>query len=463
MQLVDETGRPVPNMGLEFAAAGGPSPPWEPVMSDTEGFFELKGHAETARWLFRAEADVMFSAGEDRRWGNPYEWSRRFDAEGDGDVLVMQRDLVTATAVLVNAPPLETSEGRLQATLLGGQVTGGSIPIEGSQFTFSAPPSVEVQVRIGRSRDEWTGRTHGSEVEKIERVQMPDAPGPFRFEIEFADRLEVTGRVLAGNAGVAGVLVAAHSKPSGYQVSAAETNSTGAFTLSLPPDRDWTFEPDVKSLPDGHKGFTPATKTWAELESSPQVLLRLDPSSVVWGEVVMPGGRPAPRVNVSIRGQGVTWRSHAVSTMTDAEGVFRLDVPPQALESAASESSPTWAFALSPELGVGFATAKVDDATTPVRIELVPYVKAQLSVTAGGAPLDSVRVTSSYSIPWDDRPFNFGSGGFRPLGSGVYEVDRALPGIGTLSVTGTVNGQQRTLTVPVPAGAPNPVALRADF
>lgn len=467
MQLVDETGAAIPNQTLTvtpgggWGGRGGPRP--EEVTTDEEGFFELRGFEETSAWIFRGEGDVLFSAGEDRRWGNPYTWRRSFTAD-DGDVLIMRREIVQARGRLVNAPPLGENQVR-RASLAGAEVNWRTLTVERNRFEFEAAPGADVQITITRGdrRGRWGGG--GGDTEKRETIRMPSQGGVFEFEIEYDPMLVVAGVVLGPDgAGVPRVVVDARSE-GGERLSfrSDRTDENGAFSVELMPAASYVFSPDTRSMPREMRGFTPETKRWRELEAGSPIVLRLETSSTVWGEVVDERGQPVPGAVVSMQGRGVTWRAWDVNTRTDEAGLFRLDIPPVAAREAGADSNVDYVTAMGMNHGVGWAEAKVDDTESPVRITMRPFVDARLTVTAGGVPVESIDVTSLYHVPWQDSPMQIRGWGTTASGPGVFEVSRLVPGIGSLRVTGRVGDQRLTRTVQIPDNARTPFPIRIDL
>jgi hypothetical protein len=430
-RLVDVNGDPVPGHDLRV---GSSVFEWfdrgnvlhENVRTDNQGFFTVRAYPDARPLHIESAGANLYSIDPaSDRWRNPLADPRPFEATGNEPrVYVLRTDVVMATGILVNAP--RTEEGFL-ATVRAPQFTYWGLPVENDRFTFRATTGQATRITLARRTAAdlgWRGFSRDLE----HHVTMPDTPGPFEFEIPFPERILVRGVVLQPDGrGAPNVRVRANAFAEagaarraleaqrttrvpgglGEQRRRALANSLrwqgdsslltpptardGRFELELVPATEYLFTAESQTLTNDHKGYEAAVHGWDELVAGREVVLRLQTSSLVWGEVVDGSNRPAPGVRVLLQGPASTFNAADYDARTDEAGIFEMNVPP--IRGAGIVDGLLVTAQSNDRFGIAPALV---DSSSPTRVILRPAVSGTFVVTRGGLPVPRVEIASFY-------------------------------------------------------------------
>lgn len=509
IRLIDEAEQPVANHPVQavllmnpWAGGGGPGgggfgaffdrfaanaeEAWESKTTDASGTITVLGYEGMRGAGIRSDRDELFSSempnregdvanrdrGRDRGpwgqpgWTNPF-FDRRELSTGEDLVIIVRRDVVVATGILVDAPKPRSAAG-YAASVRGSSLMLPSIPVLSDRFKFLALPSQRLDVTI-RQAIAVGGEGTRPSFEKRTEVKLPDEIGPFEFEIDMGDRVEIEGIVYMPDGGPAeGITVYAQGfNEKGAAAETAEsvsrrngsggrdrgmgswaggdstearlvanaTDSGGRFRLELPKALDYLFGTDTQTLPADAKGSDPVIASWEQLEGGQRIELHLKPSSLVWGEVVDRAGNPVPNTEVNLRGPDIPFNSPDFRAYTDSEGMFELNIPPIRLSAPDPEEPPShYVFAWNRVEGGGLGQVFIDDADTPVRIQLSPFATVRLTATRGGQPVNELQMSQLYSVPGFSQPISARNNGRRRSGDGTYDFPFLIKGTSSVNV-----------------------------
>lgn len=449
-----------------------------------------------------------------RSWSNPVVNFRPLEEENI-TVIEAKGGVVRATATLINAPELPEDRG-YHASVESPSVRYGLIPVVKNKFTFFAEPGEEVEIDLFRTNYAVTGEEMvkgpsgpppwaGSSREKEVKVKMPEDAGDHDLEIVFEDRLTVRGLVvdstdepvedvevrirgfnMAGGAAGASADATGFGPPFGggpgggpggdggerpdSNFLAPKTNRDGEFEIELPPAGEYLFSPDRDSLPEGWRGFVAETVSWEELQKGEPVVIELEASSLIWGEVVDERGKPIEGATVRVQGRGIPNSVRNLTATTDADGLFSLNLPP--IEDIVPDGANTaqgdyYVRAAREDYGIGMAPVVADDPEQSVGVTMYKQTQVTLRPTSAGQPVGTVRVSVVYDVAQFETAFAVGRQYFRRTGDdGLANVGSLPRGITTLIVSaagGNGDAVGPTREVVVPADADETVTLDVDL
>jgi hypothetical protein len=224
---------------------------------------------------------------------------------------------------------------------------------------------------------------------------------------------------------------------------AKPTDADGRFQIELTQSPEYTFMVEQRTLPEDARTFDYPTLTWQEITEGEEVTLFLNYSGLVWGEVVDEAGGPMEGITVRLGGTGLSRAARGVTAISDANGIFELNVPignvGQTQEEAESEAPAMYVYATqrnSENPATGFSPAALN-AEEMVRLIMYADTEVVARVTANGEPLTSVQVSARYSLPelaWMGG--NGGGRGGRTISSenGVFSLGKFPRGVSTLTI-----------------------------
>lgn len=410
----------------------------ETYTTDSQGYFELLNYTDLGRRLkISAEGDLLLRRRGEKTWLNPMTYMPPLNIERYPEpVLEGTREVVTVTGRLVNPPPLD-KDHQWQVDATAGPNIQRFIPVVDNAFTFRALPGEKYVVdlyRPGAQAPPATDRSTAAELQRLlgrnkevtKRIELPAEPGPFTFDIEFGDRLEVKGRVVDENGrGVEGIAVRARgfADPKGdprggvrvgfgdTDTSSAPSDAEGAFVIALAPAAEYTFLPQTLDPTQALKGVNSVTKKWEVLQAGEEVIVEVRNPALAWGEVVDEMGQPVARAAVRLRGPDLPPGYARFASSSDADGLFQLDLPtiPGLDPGQSTEATGSmYIEATKQGYGRGLGPVVVDSPDRPVRIVVYKEVQVMINATNGSAPVDQLNISYVYDVPEFSAPFYSG-------------------------------------------------------
>lgn len=445
-----------------------------------------------------------------RSWSNPMVNFRALDEE-NVTVIEAKGGMVRATATLVNAPDLPKDRG-FHASVDSPSARYALIPIVDNKFTFFAEPGEEVDVELFRTNYAVTGEEivkgpggpppwMGASREKEVTVKMPEEAGDHEFDIVFEDRLLVKGLVTLSTGepvenvdvrirgfNMAGAAAGASSEASGFgpppgggpggpggnnpdsNFLAPKTNRDGEFEIALPPAGEYLFSPDRDSLPEGWRGFVSETREWRKLQSGEPVIITLEASSLIWGEVVDERKKPVEGAIVRLQGRGIPGSVRNMTATTDIDGLFSLNIPPLkdiVPKGANTAQGDYFVRATRDDYGIGMAPVVADDPDQSVTIVVYKQTHVYLKPTSAGEAVRSIQVSVLYDVDQFESAFTAGRRYVRRTDDlGIADLQLLPRGITTIivsAISGEGNAVGPTREVVVPADADEEVTLSVDL
>lgn len=437
----------------------------ETYTTDSQGYFEILNYTDLGRRLkIGAEADMLLRRRGEKSWLNPMTYMPPLNAERYPEpVLEGTRDVVTVSGRLVNPPPLPEGQ-QWQVDASAGPNTQRFIPVVDNEFSFRAGPGEKYVVdlyRPGAQAPPASDRSSAAELQRLlgrnkemsKQLELPAEPGPFTFEFEFADRLEVKGRVVDEEGrGVEGIAVRARGfvapkgdPPGGVRVgfgdtdtSSAPSGSDGSFSIALAPAAEYTFLPQTLDPMQAMKGVNSVTKKWDELKTGDEVILEVRNPALAWGEVVDEMGQPVARASVRLRGPELPPGYARFASASDADGLFQLDLPtiPGLNPGESTEATGSMFIEATKQgYGRGLGPVVVDSPDRPVRIVVYKEVQVMINATNGSAPVDQLNISYVYDVPEFSAPFYSGKTVTMDGNAGQYLLFNVPRQITTLSLS----------------------------
>jgi hypothetical protein len=317
-------------------------------------------------------------------------------------------------------------------------------------------------------------------VEKRVTITLPEEPGTFEFDIEFEDRTLVRGKVLNPDGSPApGQLVRARGfgeqdssrtfadvriGPGMADFLSEPTDSSGQFSLEVPPAKEYTFMISTLNPIQDAKRMDSVTVPWEKLFAGEEVILQIVQPAVMWGYVVDEDGAPVARASVSLRGSRLppAWERFGVST--DEEGFFMMTLPEStALQSEGIALGDIYAVAYRQGVGRGMAPAVVNDPENPVKITMFGTTMVRIRATNGEEFVERLNVSFVFDTP-DFSTEIFGAGTRTLQGRrGLFQLQNVPKGITKLAVSDDNNAVGPIIEIPIPATAPFPYEVKIDF
>lgn len=452
------------------------------VQTDSQGCFVVRGYEGMRPMIIRSAGAEMYSGEPERGWGNPYSWRWPLREGEEARTVHLRENVVRATGVLVFPAGTETPANMI-ATVRSPQFTYWMLGVEDNRFSFVGVPGETASVIVSRRVSPSMGLA-GISREKTMQVTLPDEPGDFEFEVPFDERVRVEGVVLRpGNRGARNVQVRAVGlgtapaeqgggdrgrgrwMPRALQGDASylseRTDSQGRFSLDLPPATEYMFVPEPGTLPSSAKGHSPLKVAWSELQGGQLVVIVLETSALVWGEVVDERGNPVAGARVALRGSAVDFNADDYAVTTDEHGLFTMNVPPVPGAESLPPGSSRLFVAANHESGVGYAPA-IPDSGERVRVRLHRLVSGRLIVTDGGQPATEVEIASFLRPEGFNEPLTRERLRVRRNEEGRYRFDNVPRGITTFTVSRRNAEPANVRTAPLARDARNGLEIVVD-
>ncbi|MGF1571912.1 MAG: hypothetical protein ACFCU1_02455 [Sumerlaeia bacterium] len=440
---------------------------------------------------FRTDEIALFKGiGRRSTDGNPMFAFGNIDPEETIEVTVVE-DVVLAIGTLRNVP--ETLENiTMTATVEGEGVNYFTLPVTDKQVKFSAPVDKNLKLYLLQAEDDGDIRRRFQgpppSVELKMDVQLPEQPGIFRFDMEFAERSEVIAKVYLPNGDAAegvrvrglgfGESVEASTGTGGRNnwqarigrisgessIRSQPTNSTGVTIIDVPPASYYLFQVDSDTLPEEARGVETIELAWNELEKGAEIVFNLKPSSLLWGTVLDRNGTAVAGADVYLRGPDIPWNDPLFRTRTVEDGTFELNVPPTRLSAPDPNEPPDYyVFSSARNIGGGLGKAVIDNPEEAVAITLQPFKSFRVEVLKNGAPVTRVDYAQLYDVPGFDLPIRSRDRGQDNDDNGVYRFRFLIEEVSSLNIWESETDSLEFVTIPINAQIVNNGRYRVDL
>lgn len=294
-QVVDESGRPLAEAGLELAAEGRPGSPFYRARSRADGSFRI---APVARGEYQLAAELPGWVSERRR-------TLHVDDEDVEDVRVVLERAALVTGMVFGLDFDDLARVRVGAEDGRGASIRGRLDYTGAYEIRDLPPG------------DWVVRAvlGGGRRQVQERLEVPPGGAELRRDLRFEERFVLTGTVLLGGEPLPGALVSLTGRELAVEREVA-SDYQGRFEIE-------DLEPATYNLGVAHGRELVVANRDVKLDGNRDVVIDLVPARVSGRVVDAASGDPVAGALVAlVRLSETGEETNALSAASGEDGAF---------------------------------------------------------------------------------------------------------------------------------------------